>query len=449
MERPPAVGALLNEPAYQALIMTYSHNLVADALRAVIEGEKLSSEPLSASQRLERVASLCKSWSTPSPRTVLNLTGVVLHTNLGRAILAKSAAEAAFRAATSYTDVEIDLLTGKRGARIITLKEQLRLLCKTEAATVVNNNAAAVMLGLAALCKGKQVIVSRGQLVEIGGGFRMPEIMKLAGVKLVEIGTTNKTRLSDYEEAVTEKTAAILFVHQSNFRLIGFQQAPTMVELGNLARSRNLLFLVDLGSGALASEGVFSDEPSIAQAFAAGCDLCFFSGDKLFGGPQAGIIAGKKEPIQKIEKHPLYRAVRIDKIRAAALSATATLYLTGRANEVPTFKMLTEDNEFLRRKAAYLKVRLQELGIKCELTKVESAAGAGSLPEVPIESWAVLILAQGGVKAHQLYQMLLQASMPVIGRTTEKGVLLDVRTLLDGQFELLINSMTEIKSKLG
>src|SRR5690348_3581415 len=338
----PAVGTLVNEPAYAGLVKEYGRGRVVVAIREQLAAEREGSD---GADRVAAVESRLRSLVAPRLRRVINATGVILHTNLGRAPLSKSAVDA-LAVAGGYSNLELDLETGKRGERAALVSGLLTALFGCDAALAVNNNAAAVLLALTALARGKEVVVSRGQLVEIGGSFRMPDVMRLSGARMVEVGTTNRTRARDYGEAVTPKTAALLRVHTSNFRVTGFTESASMAELAEVARRHGVLLIDDLGSGAAEPIG---DEPTVAESVAH-CDVVTFSGDKLLGGPQAGIVLGRGEPVKKMARHPLARAVRIDKLTLAALEATLRQRLTGHDDELPIERMLRSPVEEMRRR---------------------------------------------------------------------------------------------------
>ena len=364
-------------------------------------------------------------------RRVINATGIVLHTGLGRAPLAPEAAQAASSAAMTYSNLEFDLETGGRGDRQGAVSGALRALTGCEAALAVNNNAAAVLLALAALAAGREAIVSRSELVEIGGGFRIPEVMTQSGARLREVGTTNRTYARDYTAAVGADTALLLKVHQSNFRIVGFTAAPSLAELAALAEGHGLPLLYDMGSGALLP-GLGGDG-DVRSALAAGVHLITFSGDKLLGGPQAGILCGRADLIERCAHHPLARAVRLDKMTLAALQVTLDLYRSGRATTaLPVLRMLGRTGADLRRAARALARRCgRALGARCGVTVEagESAAGAGALPELPLPTHVVALRpAAGGAQA--LADALRAGTPPVVGRITAGALLLDPRTLL-------------------
>jgi L-seryl-tRNA(Ser) seleniumtransferase len=423
----PAVGRLLNQPAYRGLQERYPRRLVADALREQLAEERTAEQVAGAEERLERVSGRLAVWTAPRLRPVLNGTGVVLHTNLGRAPLSAGAAEAAARIGAAYSNLELDLASGRRGSRADLVADLLCRLTGAPSALVVNNNAAAVLLALTALARDREVVVSRGQQVEIGGSFRMPDVMRLSGAVMVEVGTTNRTRAADYEAAVTDRTAALLFVHTSNFRLTGFVEQASLGEMAAVARRHRLLLLADLGSGAM--EAIF-DEPVVPDALR-WADLVTFSGDKLLGGPQAGIALGAPEPVHAMASHPLARAVRVDKMTLAALEATLRERLLGTPS--PVARMLEAEPEELRRRAAYLVVRLSERGIRCRLLEADSAVGGGSVPERGLRSWLVAL--EGPATA--LAAALRRGEPPVLPRIERDLCCIDVRTLLPAQDDQL------------
>ena len=382
--------------------------------------------------REESVADRLRAFTAPRLRRVINATGVVLHTNLGRAPLSPAAMEA-LAVAAGYSNLELDLESGKRGERASLVAGLLTALFSGEAALAVNNNAAAILLALTALAKGKEVIVSRGQLVEIGGSFRMPDVMRLSGARMVEVGTTNRTRAADYAQAVTSKTAALLRVHTSNFRVTGFTESATLEEMAAVARERDVLLIDDLGSGAGEPIG---DEPTVAESVR-NCDVVMFSGDKLLGGPQAGIAIGREEVIKKMARHPLARAVRIDKLTLAALEATLRQRLTGHGADVPVERMLHVPAQELRRRAGFWSVKLADRGVETAIVEGSSAVGGGSLPEHPLPT--VLLAIKG--PASRLLAALRHGTPPVIARIDNDQCCIDPRTVLKGEDETLVDAI--------
>jgi L-seryl-tRNA(Ser) seleniumtransferase len=362
---------------------------------------------------------------------VINATGVVLHTGLGRAPLSAAAAGAASRAAVGYSDLEVDRGTGRRGKRTTRAELLLAALTGAEASLVVNNGAAAVLLALAALAKGKQVLVSRGELIEIGGEFRIPDIMAASGARLVEVGTTNRTRLTDYRSAITDKTALVLKVHPSNYRVVGFTAEPSVAQLADLARRAKIPLLYDLGSGLLARwPGVPAEEPSAAESLADGADVVVFSGDKLLGGPQAGIVLGRADLVERMRRHPIARAVRVDKMQVAALEVSLASHATGRREELPIWRMLRESAQDVRRRATRLAEALDGELERAHVVGCESSVGGGSLPGYAIPSWAVEVRHPD---PETLAARLRTGRPTVFCRVAERGVLFDLRTVPDEQ----------------
>jgi L-seryl-tRNA(Ser) seleniumtransferase len=364
-----------------------------------------------------------------SLQPVINATGVILHTNLGRAPLAPEAAAAAARIASGYSNLEYVLEAGARGSRQVHVEPLLRDLSGAEAAMVVNNNAAAVLLALAAVAAGREVIVSRGQLVEIGNSFRIPEILAQSGATLVEVGTTNRTRRSDYETAIGECTAAIMRVHQSNFRTVGFVATVALRDLAALAAERDLLLVDDVGSGAIAPIG---DEPAIRESVEAGADLVCASADKLVGGPQAGILVGRTDAIERCRRHPLARALRLDKLQLAALEATLRLHRDHGPASVPALGMLATTEDELRARAELM---VERIGAAATVGRATSAPGGGSLPLTELEG-PVCVVETGERGAEEVLESLRAATPPLIARVSAGSVILDPRTMDDREAEL-------------
>ena len=426
----PAVGRLINEPAYAQLVKTYGRELVVAAIRDQLAAER--DGQANGSAREVAVSDRLRSVTAPRLRRVINGTGVVLHTNLGRAPLSQAAMDA-LAVASGYSNLELDVDTGKRGERASLVAGHLTSLFGCESALAVNNNAAAILLALTALAKGKEVVVSRGQLVEIGGSFRMPDVMRLSGARMVEVGTTNRTRASDYEQAITRHTAALLRVHTSNFRVTGFTEAASLEQMASVAHKHGVLLIDDLGSGAGEPIG---DEPTVSDSLRH-CDVVTFSGDKLLGGPQAGIALGREEPIRKMARHPLARAVRIDKLTLAALEATLRQRLTGHAGEIPVERMLHVSLDELRRRVGFWSVKLADRGVETTIVVGSSAVGGGSLPEHPLPT--VLLAIKG--PASRLLAALRHGSPPVIARVDNDQCCIDPRTVLRGEDETLVDAI--------
>ncbi len=440
----PSVEQLLLHADY--LITGYGRPLTLDALRLTLNETRarFKAQPEaglpSRDMILTRAESYLSAWTSPTLLPVINATGVILHTNLGRAPLSNATIAAMKESSENYSTLEYDLQTGQRGSRLFHAESILQKLTGAEAAIIVNNNASAVLLVLAALANRKRVVISRSQLIEIGGGFRVPDVMKQSGAKLVEIGTTNKVRVADYSEALEEPAALVMRAHRSNFKIVGFTEEPRLNEIVEVAHQANVSVVDDLGSGALLDTAKygFAHEPTVQESLAAGVDLVCFSGDKLLGGPQAGIILGRKDLIDRIRKHPLARAVRADKTCLAGITATLLHYLKDEAeSEIPVWKMmaLTLDQ---------LKVRVdswrEALG-QGEVIPSESTVGGGSLPEECISTY---VLALGVKSPDQFLKRLREAKPPVIARTENNRVLLDPRTVLDDY--LLVQALKQVLS---
>jgi len=424
------------------LIAAHGRPLVRFAVQRVLEEERRRAATNTSHARWARVEATIQGLRRSRLRPVVNATGVILHTNLGRAPLAAAAADATAGIAGRYSTLEFDPLTGRRGRRHDLLGELLRYLTGAEATAVVNNCAAAVLLMLTALAKGKEVIVARGELVEIGGGFRMPEVMRLSGARMVEVGTTNRTRAEDYAAAVTPKTVAIMKVHASNFQVVGFTESVELKPLAAIARQHQLLLLHDLGSGALLDTTAFglAAEPRIQDSLLADVDLVASSADKLLGGPQAGLLFGRADLVERVMKHPLARAVRVDKLTIAALAATLDLYLTQSFGDVPIWTMLSTSLDSVRSRAQAWQSRLAELGVAVELAAAESTVGGGSLPGERLPTTVVVITPrQGG--ATDLLRRLREHEPPVIGRIVEERVLLDPRTVLPDEDDVVVDAV--------
>ncbi|HXV95291.1 MAG TPA: L-seryl-tRNA(Sec) selenium transferase [Gaiellaceae bacterium] len=415
----PSVDALLGRKELEAPAAAHGREAVKAAARAALARAREDvTAGFPAGDLVERTLAELEARLRPGLRRVLNATGVVVHTNLGRAPLAAAALERVREVGAGYSNLEYDLDAGARGSRQDHVAAALRELTGAEAAVVVNNNAAAVLLALAALAEEREVIVSRGELIEIGDGFRIPDVLARSGAALVEVGTTNRTRLADYEAAVGDRTAAILRVHQSNFRLVGFTEQPRLRDLARLADRHGLALVDDLGSGALAEIG---DEPTPRSSVEAGADVVTFSADKLLGGPQAGIAVGRADLVERLRRHPLQRALRADKLTLAALEGTLALHRTG--GEVPVLRMLAEPAEAVQARAG----RLAELtGGTVEETT--SRPGGGSLPTTEIPSWACAL-------PLGLAEPLRRGDPPVIGIVRDGRLLLDCRTLTDAEAE--------------
>jgi L-seryl-tRNA(Ser) seleniumtransferase len=383
----------------------------------------------------------------PSLKRVINATGIILHTNLGRAPIAEAAKEALLQSVKNYNNLELELDSGERGERNQHVEGMLCLLTGTKAAFVVNNNAAAVLLALNSLAKQKEVPVSRGELVEIGGSYRMPDVMKASGVKMVEIGTTNKTHLKDYEKVINPKTAAILKVHTSNYRIKGFVSEVSLTEIVKLAHKNNLPVIYDMGSGALISLSKYGvkDEPLANEIIQTGVDVVSFSGDKLLGGPQSGIIIGKGEFIEKIRKNHLARALRCDKLTFAALEATLKLYLDPEAlpHKLPIISMLNVSLNQLKKRAELIKERIKSKHLQIDIRKTNSQMGSGTLPLIEIPSMALLIQSKK-YSAHKLAAKLRENQPPIIGYIRDDFCFLNLRTIREDELPLVIKALNKL-----
>ena len=436
----PSVDKILHAPALsdyrecdRALALAAARAEL-DALRRELAAGRTdipSLETLAAQtrRRIERM-------NAPHLTRVINATGVVLHTNLGRACLSERAAEHVYEIARGYSNTEYNLASGCRGSRYSHVDALLCELSGAESALVVNNNAAAVLLTLAALAAGGEVIVSRGELVEIGGAFRIPDVMVQSGCSLREVGTTNRTRAADYEAAVGENTAALLKVHTSNYRILGFTESAEIGELAAIAKAHSLPLLYDLGSGCLLDmkRWGIDGEPTVQQALADGADIVCFSGDKLLGGPQAGIIVGKKALIDRMKKHPLNRALRIDKLTLAALESTLLAYRDAETaqREIPALSAVAQSEETIRERAQRLCEALSAAGLSCMLLRTEREIGGGTTPGVSLPSWAVC-LPETELAAEEWAQLLRLGDTPIIGRITQDRLALDASTISDGE----------------
>jgi L-seryl-tRNA(Ser) seleniumtransferase len=478
----PSIESLRQRPRVAALLKQYGHAAVVqalreetDALRQVLAGEARATDraphvslPATADEAAAIVEEglgprLARTFQ-PSLRPVINATGVIVHTNLGRAPLCAGAIEQAAEVGARYSTLEYDLEAGGRGHRDGHAAALLCRLTGAEAAVVVNNNAAATMIVLAALAAGREAIVSRGELVEIGGGFRVPEVMEQSGAILREVGTTNRTRAEDYERAVSDRTALILRVHRSNFTIEGFTEQPALAELVEVGRRHHVPVAEDLGSGNLLGgpaqtadmaggrtagmpwlEPILRDEPTVQGSIAAGVDVVCVSGDKLLGGPQAGIILGKRDPLAAIRRHPLMRALRVDKLTYAALAGTLTEYATGRALEtVPVLRMLTRTPESIETRAGRLAERLESCGrYRCEVVDGRSTVGGGTTPGFTLPT-KLLALIHHRRPADGLEAALRALEMPVIARIERDRVVLDLRTVFEDEDEAIAEGLLSI-----
>jgi len=464
LRRLPSVDQLLEEPRLKDLLKEAPRRLVVKAVRETLDrlrGLILASTPPASPDRLpdlsrsaiaDQVEARTRELVRPNFRRVVNGTGVIIHTNLGRSLLAEEALAAVALAGRYYNNLEFELSEGRRGERYSHIEALLCELTGAEAGLVVNNNAGAVLISLNTLADGREVVVSRGELVEIGGSFRIPEVMARSGARLVEVGATNKTHLRDYERAVTDQTALLMKVHQSNFRIVGFTQAVETQDLADLAHARNLPVMEDLGSGSLVDFSVHGlrKEPTVQETVRAGVDVTTFSGDKLLGGPQAGIIVGRREIIGQIKKNPLNRALRIDKFTLASLEATLRLYLDeDRAlTSIPTLQMITVPYADLRRRAARLRRKLTAAAgrvLEIELIDGRSRIGGGALPDEDLKTRLVAIRS-ADLSVNRLEAWFRSRPTPIIGRIENERLVLDVRTMTGDDFNLVVAAAAELAS---
>jgi L-seryl-tRNA(Ser) seleniumtransferase len=442
----PSIDKLLKTSFGQDLITQHGRPLTRDAFRAILnstrtvftETKRIPDE----NEILSQAESTLHQWTTPTLKPVINASGVIIHTNLGRAPLSQAALYAIEETASGYSNLEYDLSQGKRGSRLLHAEELLVRLTGAEAALVVNNNASAVLLTLTALAKRRRVLIARTQLIEIGGGFRIPDVMAQSGAKLVEIGTTNRVHLLDYQEAINEQPIKLVMrAHRSNFAIIGFHTEPGLDEVVQAAHAAGIPVVEDLGSGTLIDTAPYglNHEPTIQESLEAGADLVTFSGDKLLGGPQAGIIVGGANLIQKLKVHPLARAIRADKLALAALTATLTHYLKDEAlRQIPVWRMIAADeNELRNRVSDWVSV----LGSECEIVQGESTVGGGSLPG---QTMPTFLLAIPVSSPPRFLAALRKLDPPIIARVQDDLVVLDPRTILTEQEDILVSSLQDI-----
>jgi L-seryl-tRNA(Ser) seleniumtransferase len=452
----PSVEEVLHEPPVKQLLEAYPRWVVVESVREVLEGRRQElltlrkdggeAPPLDLSTLLGRVTLTVLDRARPSLRRIINATGVILHTNLGRAPLSRAAQARLQEVAHHYSTSEFNLQEGVRGSRQVHVEGLLTRLTGAEAALVVNNNAAAVLLCINTVAEGREVVVSRGELVEIGDAFRIPDVMRKAGGILKEVGTTNRTHPQDYEEAIGEETALLLKVHPSNFRILGFAAEVALPDLVALGRRRGIPVMMDMGSGALVDLSPFGlhGEPTAQQMVKAGADLVTFSGDKLLGGPQAGLVVGKRSLIDRLRKNPLARAVRIDKLSLAALEATLRTYLDGRhLDEIPILQMITTPPARIRDRADQVREALRQKAPASVTVTVEegwSEVGGGALPTETLPTFCVALQSKKH-PPHRLEALLRAVHPPVVGRIKGEKVLLDLRTVLEEEVELLIATL--------
>ena len=449
----PAINKILLLDEVKSLIQEYSEVGVKSAIKNYIDeikqeilNEELHEVP-SLEKIVEVVTQIVKSEDKNSLRRVINATGTILHTNLGRSLLSQKIKENIESVAFNYSNLEFDIDNKKRGSRYVHLIDIIKKLTGAEDVLVVNNNAAAVLLTLNTLVKDKEIVVSRGELVEIGGAFRIPEIIKLSGGNPVEVGTTNKTHLKDYENAITDNTGALLKVHTSNYKIVGFTKEVSNEEISYLARENELVSINDLGSGQFVDFSRFGlpYEPTVKEVLDSGIDIVTFSGDKLLGGPQAGIIVGKKEYIEQMKKNQLTRALRVDKMTLAALEATLKLYLDEKEalEHIPTLHMISLSKERLFAKAEVLKTRLSDLDFKITVAEDKAEVGGGSYPASYLES-VVVKLEHPRLSATDIERRLLEVEIPIITRIKDNELIFDTRTLRTREFDLVKQALIEV-----
>ena len=449
----PAINKILLLDEVKSLIQEYSEVGVKSVIKNYIDeikqeilNEELHEVP-SLEKIVEVVTQIVKSEDKNSLRRVINATGTILHTNLGRSLLSQKIKENIESVAFNYSNLEFDIDNKKRGSRYVHLIDIIKKLTGAEDVLVVNNNAAAVLLTLNTLVKDKEIVVSRGELVEIGGAFRIPEIIKLSGGTPVEVGTTNKTHLKDYENAITDNTGALLKVHTSNYKIVGFTKEVSNEEISYLARENELVSINDLGSGQFVDLSRFGlpYEPTVKEVLDSGIDIVTFSGDKLLGGPQAGIIVGKKEYIEQMKKNQLTRALRVDKMTLAALEATLKLYLDEKEalEHIPTLHMISLSKERLFEKAEVLKTRLSDLDFKITIAEDKAEVGGGSYPASYLDS-VVVKLEHPRLSATDIERRLLEVEIPIITRIKDNELIFDMRTLRTREFDLVKQALIEV-----
>ncbi|OEH85017.1 L-seryl-tRNA(Sec) selenium transferase [Desulfuribacillus stibiiarsenatis] len=451
----PAVGKLLQSPIVKSWLSEYPLSKISKAASSLVdqmrcEIEELLPDDFQESVVLRRLKAMLEKDLQPNLKRVINATGVVLHTNLGRAILSKESTDMIVQVAESYNNLELNLDSGKRGSRYSHVEDLLCELTGAEAAMVVNNNAAAVLLVLREMAMGGEVIVSRGELVEIGGSFRVSEVMKESQATMVEVGTTNKTHLYDYENHITEATKLLLKVHTSNFRVVGFTKSVSSEELVELGNKKGIPVYEDLGSGMLFDLKArrIGDEPTVQEVVKSGVDIVSFSGDKLLGGPQAGIIVGKKKYIDRIKKNQLNRALRVDKFTVAALQGTLLHYVKEEYEKIPTLQLITETEEQQLEKAHMLVNQIKEskLAIECEIIPGFSQIGGGALPLEQLPTHLVSI-AYPNHSVSRAVDFMRQAPNPVVPRVFQDRIQLDVRTILPEEFPLVVETLKFVEKR--
>ena len=431
----PSIQKISESKHFKELCKIFPRHIAINEMRLILDGiRKSNKNNISVDLTLNRLDKNLKELISPHPRKIINMSGVILQTNLGRAPLANNAIKAMTEAGSNYTNLEFDLTTNKRGGRLKKFKNIINRLTNAEDAIVVNNNASAVFLGLKALCRNKNVLVSRSESIEIGGGFRVPDVLDESQAILVDVGTTNKTYVSDYESHIDENTGAVLLIHQSNFVIEGFTHKPDIKEIVQMAHKHKVPVFYDLGSGSMINTEEFSIqcEPTVKDAINDGVDLIFFSGDKLIGGPQSGIIAGKEKYVKLIEKYPLTRALRLDKVLLAGLISTLQMYITESYIDIPIWNMISKSKEDMLKIVKHWKDKLDYEFLHIEESK--AMIGGGSMPEQHANSYSLSIDFDSlSINASQFSKKMINKPTPLIGRVKDNKFILDPRTLLDKQ----------------
>lgn len=453
----PKIDELLKEEVVDGYLNSTVRTLVLDALRETIDNLRDSilkgqCEDLNKDDIINEFISSIEEKRKPKLRKVINGAGVVIHTNLGRSILNEAAVNEVLNVSMNYNNLEYDIKKGARGSRYSHVEEVIKKVTGAEAAMVVNNNAAAVMLVLNTLCNGKEAIVSRGQLVEIGGSFRVPDVMTFSGAKLVEVGTTNRTHLYDYENNINENTGVLLKVHTSNFKILGFTEEVSLEELSKLGEENNIPVVEDIGSGTLVdfSKYGFTYEPTVQESIKKGADVVTFSGDKMLGGPQAGIIVGKKQYIDKMKKNQLTRALRIDKMTLAALEGTMKLYLDEKTavEKIPTLNMILSSKEVPKEKAEILIKELSPIkGFSFKIEEDYSMVGGGSMPAEKIETYVIKVTSDK-LSPDEIEKRLRLNEVPIIVRVSSNEVILDLRTIFNRDFNIIASAFENIAKEI-
>ncbi|MGL5634027.1 MAG: L-seryl-tRNA(Sec) selenium transferase [Sarcina sp.] len=451
----PKVDPLLETERIKNLIKEFTREQVKIAIREAIDFYRINIlndkiiTPIKEDDVILKVLKILDNKFDSSLKRVINGTGIVIHTNLGRSVLSDNAVSAIANVASNYSNLEYDLDKGKRGSRYSHIEGILKQLVGSEGAVVVNNNAAAVMLVLNEITKSKEAIISRGELVEIGGSFRIPDVMEYSGAILREVGATNRTHLEDYEKAINENTGVLLKVHSSNFKIIGFTKEVSSKELATLGNKYNVPTYEDLGSGTLINfDGIFKEEKTVKDSVEAGIDIVSFSGDKMLGGPQAGIIVGKKEYIDKIKKNPLIRALRVDKFTLAGLEATLMEYLKRDkvVEIVPTLRMISESKENIRIRAEHLASELKKTHFNIEIKEDYSFVGGGAMPQESIKTF-VIEISNDNISAIDVEKSLRKNDIPIIGRIKNEKYLLDLRTIREEEYRIILEALDKVEVK--